>query len=90
MYATLSLLDSVIILGGFADDLYYYSPDKYPHISPEGISSKIAKYDGKKWSDLGNLRSARYMHSVIDFHGNVMIIGGRTNGHFLNDHENDK
>ena len=59
----------MVILGGYKDE--YVGDD-----SNAWVSSKIAKFDGATWTDLGELQSARMAHSVVNFHGHIMIIGG--------------
>ena len=66
----MSLPDAVFILGGYKDEYIGNSTDAW-------ISSKIAKFDGDGWVDVGDLMDPRSSHSVINFNGKIMVIGGR-------------
>ena len=61
-YASVSTETSVLIIGGY---------------SSTGLSS-IVEYKDDKWTFIGILKQARYVHQAISIGSLVMIIGGRS------------
>ena len=66
MYATTSTEDSLYIFGGWT----VYSQTN------AGRISNIAKYKNNQWSEVGNLNTPRFGHSVITSGSLTFIIGG--------------
>ena len=67
--AWLCFAHSVIIFGGYKDE--YVGNDKNAW-----VSSKIAKFVGDKWLDMGEMQNPRSALSVIKLNDKIFIIGG--------------
>ena len=60
-YDTVSLSESILIIGGTAE----YSFD-----------SQVSKYSKNGWSKIGSLLYGRIDHKVINLNGQILIFGG--------------
>jgi len=72
-YSTTSTSEAIFIIGGFTN---FATPGTQP--VHNRYTTTIAKYQDKIWTNVGNLKVGRHIHSSITMGSKVMIVGGWT------------
>ena len=73
-YATVSIGDSVFIIGGITH--YPNGVTSSGESAHSAVLSNIAEYKNHNWKLAGNLAQGRYHHTAISFGSSIMVVGG--------------